>query len=88
MGGDAMMRASRKPDIMSDAAYWILTQKSTSCTGNFFIDEDLLRNKCGVKDFDQYVSLPPFMNDTNLYLAMRMYPVRSWVWISSCPTKT
>eukprot|EP00029_Vermamoeba_vermiformis_P010246 TRINITY_DN533_c0_g1_i1.p1 TRINITY_DN533_c0_g1~~TRINITY_DN533_c0_g1_i1.p1 ORF type:complete len:294 (-),score=101.06 TRINITY_DN533_c0_g1_i1:53-934(-) len=57
MGGDAMMKASRKPDIMADAAYWILTQKSTQCTGNFFVDEDLLR-KIGVKDFEHYANVP------------------------------
>lgn len=54
MGGDAMMKASRKPDIMADAAYWILTQQSTQCTGNFYVDEDLLRHT-GVKDFEQCV---------------------------------
>src|SRR5512134_2436973 len=43
LGGNAMMQASRKPDIMADAAYAILTKNSRECTGNFFIDEDLLR---------------------------------------------
>jgi citronellol/citronellal dehydrogenase len=57
MGGDTMMKASRKPDIMADAAHWILTQKSTACTGNFFVDEDMLRSKCGVQDFEKYVVL-------------------------------
>jgi citronellol/citronellal dehydrogenase len=47
------LKASRKPEIMADAAYWILTQDSRSCTGNFFIDESVLRN-AGVKDFEPY----------------------------------
>ena len=42
---------------MADAAYAILTQDSRSCTGNFFIDESLLRQQ-GVTDFDQYAVVP------------------------------
>ena len=42
---------------MADAAYWILTQDSRACTGNFFVDESLLR-KIGVTDFDQYAVVP------------------------------
>ncbi len=47
----------RKPDIMADAAYEILTSDSVSCTGNFFIDEDLLRER-GVTDFAPYAMEP------------------------------
>ena len=53
VGGDPMMRQSRKPEIISDAAHAILTSDSRSCTGNFFLDEDLLRLR-GVTDFEQY----------------------------------
>jgi len=42
---------------MADAAYAILTQDSRSCTGNFFVDEALLRQQ-GVTDFDQYAVVP------------------------------
>ena len=42
---------------MADAAYAILTQDSRSCTGNFFVDETLLRQQ-GVSDFDQYAVVP------------------------------
>jgi len=52
LGGDALARASRKPEIVADAAYWILTQP-VDCTGRFFIDEDVLR-EAGVTDFDGY----------------------------------
>ena len=50
---EAVLRASRKPAIMADAAYAILTRDSRTCSGNFFIDEDVLR-KAGVNDFEHY----------------------------------
>jgi citronellol/citronellal dehydrogenase len=53
VGGEEMMRQSRKPEIMADAAHAILTSDSRACTGNFFIDEDLLRSR-GVTDFEPY----------------------------------
>jgi citronellol/citronellal dehydrogenase len=43
----------RKPEIMADAAHWIVCQPSRTCTGNFFIDEDALR-RAGVTDFGRY----------------------------------
>jgi citronellol/citronellal dehydrogenase len=58
LGGDEITRHSRKPEIMADAAYWILTRPSRECTGNFFIDEDLLRKNCGVTNFDRYACVP------------------------------
>ena len=57
VGGDSMMKQSRKPDIMADAAHWILTQDAKTCNGNFFIDEDLLRQS-GVTDFEHYSVVP------------------------------
>ena len=57
VGGEQMMKKSRKPDIMADAAHWILTQDAKACTGNFFIDEDLLRES-GVTDFEHYSVVP------------------------------
>ncbi len=57
LGGEMMIAASRKPDIMADAAYHILTRPSRSCTGNFFVDEDLLRST-GVTDLEQYSVVP------------------------------
>ncbi len=44
---------SRKPSIVADAAYGILTSDSKKVTGNFFIDENFLREK-GVTDFRKY----------------------------------
>ncbi len=54
---EAVLRASRKPAIMADAAYHILTRGSRECTGNFFVDEDVLRD-AGVADFGQYAVAP------------------------------
>ncbi len=57
LGGDEVIRHSRKPDIMADAAHAILTRSSRECTGNFFIDEELLRS-AGVSDFGKYSVVP------------------------------
>jgi citronellol/citronellal dehydrogenase len=53
LGGDALMKMSRTPEIVADAAYAILSKRSTECTGNFFIDEEIL-SKEGVTDFSKY----------------------------------
>ena len=57
LGGEAVMRQSRKPEIMADAAHAILTRPSRGCTGNFFIDEEVLAAQ-GVTNFDQYAVTP------------------------------
>lgn len=57
LGGEAMANASRKPSIMSDAAHVILTRPSRDCTGNFYIDDEVLA-EAGVVDFDQYAVKP------------------------------
>lgn len=64
LGGDAMAEQSRTVDIMSDAAWEILTRPAKECTGNFFIDDDVLA-EAGVTDFDQYANSPgkPLMPD-------------------------
>lgn len=57
LGGEAMCSTSRKPNIMGDAAHWILTQPSKSLTGQFLIDEEVLAG-AGVSDFDTYAVNP------------------------------
>lgn len=57
LGGDTLKSLSRTDAIMADAAYAILTKPSRECTGNFFIDEDLLRTE-GVTDFTKYAVTP------------------------------
>jgi citronellol/citronellal dehydrogenase len=53
LGGDATVRRSRKPEIMGDAAHWILTQPSRELTGKFLIDDDVMRS-AGVTDLSAY----------------------------------
>ena len=53
LGGEAVASMSRLPTIMADAAHAILTRPSRDCTGNFFIDELVLREN-GVTDFSDY----------------------------------
>jgi len=53
LGGDAMMRASRTPEILADAAYMIFTKPSREFTGKFCIDDKLLYAG-GVRDFEPY----------------------------------
>ena len=51
--GAELVKGSRKPTIYADAAYAVLQRDSKSCTGNFFLDQDVLAEE-GVTDFDQY----------------------------------
>jgi citronellol/citronellal dehydrogenase len=53
LGGEALMRRSRRPEIMADAAYAIFRRNSRDFTGRFMLDDDMLRDE-GVTDFDQY----------------------------------
>ncbi len=56
LGGDDTMRGTRTAEIMADAAYEIL-QRPVSYSGNFVVDEDLLRS-VGVTDFEKYALVP------------------------------
>ena len=53
LGGDEMVARSRTPEIMADAAHAILTRDPRECSGNFFIDDDVLAEE-GVTDFSAY----------------------------------
>ena len=53
LGGDALMRMSRSPEIIADAAHLIFTQDAKTFTGRFSIDDTLLYEH-GVRDFDKY----------------------------------
>jgi citronellol/citronellal dehydrogenase len=59
--------ASRKPEIVADAAHAILTRPSKTTTGNFFIDEAVLR-EAGVNDFAGYAVKPGAELVTDLFL--------------------
>jgi citronellol/citronellal dehydrogenase len=64
LGGAASLRGARTPEIVADAAHVILTRPSRQTTGQFFIDEDVLR-AAGVVDFDRYQTTPgaPLIDD-------------------------
>ncbi|MBI3903477.1 MAG: NAD(P)-dependent oxidoreductase [Nitrosomonadales bacterium] len=64
---EAVLRASRKPAIVADAAHHILTRDSRACSGNFFVDEDVLR-AAGVEDFEQYAVAPGTKLFNDLFL--------------------
>ncbi|KAH7718061.1 Protein DHS-6 [Aphelenchoides avenae] len=57
LGDGEGKKSSRKPEIMADAAYVILSKDSRSYSGNFTIDDEVLR-AAGVKDLDQYAYDP------------------------------
>jgi citronellol/citronellal dehydrogenase len=58
LGGDALMRRSRSPDIVADAAYLVFAQSSKAFTGHFLIDDTFLYELGGVTDFDRYRTDP------------------------------
>ncbi len=64
LGGDEGMKACRKPEIMADAAHAILSRPAKDCTGNFFMDDEVLAAE-GVTDLEQYAVSPgtPLMPD-------------------------
>lgn len=53
LGGEEMVARSRTPEIMAEAAHAVLTRDPRECTGNFFIDDDVLTEE-GVTDFSVY----------------------------------
>lgn len=57
LGGDETIRRCRQPDIVADAAYEILGRPSRECTGQFFLDEDVLRDS-GITDLSRYAVDP------------------------------
>jgi citronellol/citronellal dehydrogenase len=57
LGGKIAVNHSRTPEIVADAAYLILTKPSSECTGNFFIDEQVLIEN-GISDLKKYAVDP------------------------------
>lgn len=57
LGGDFLIQRSRTPEIVADAAYYILQRPSFECSGNFFIDEEVLKAE-GMTDFGKYAVNP------------------------------
>ena len=57
LGGELALKRCRKPEIVADAAHAILSRNSRACTGNFFIDDEVLAAE-GVTDFESYAMTP------------------------------
>ena len=67
LGGEALAKMSRTPEILADAAYIILSKPSDQCTGNFLIDEEVLAKE-GVTDLSHYSVVPGAQLYTDLFL--------------------
>jgi citronellol/citronellal dehydrogenase len=67
LGGDALMRMSRSPDIIADAAYLIFNKPANTFSGNFIIDDTFLAAE-GVTDFDCYRIDPSQPLQTDLFV--------------------
>ena len=66
-GGENLIKMSRSPEIISDAAFYILSKPSAECTGNCFIDEEVLANE-GITNLDKYAVVPGGNLYTDLFL--------------------
>ena len=58
LGGEAVVRMSRTPDIVAEAAHLVFQQPAASFTGNFLIDDSFLYEAAGVRDFSRYSVVP------------------------------
>ncbi|MFV0604917.1 MAG: SDR family oxidoreductase [Niabella sp.] len=67
LGGEALAKMSRTPQIVADAAFHILKETPASCTGNCYIDEEVLI-KNGVLDFADYAVVPGVQLYPDLFL--------------------
>ena len=67
LGGETLIKMSRTPEIIADAAFYILSKPSIECTGNSFIDEDVLANE-GITDLEKYSIEPGGKLYTDLFL--------------------
>ncbi len=57
LGGEALAKMSRKPEMIADAVFYILRRPSAECTGNTFIDEEVMAAE-GITDLSQYSVVP------------------------------
>ncbi len=67
LGGDTLIRRSRKPEIVADAAYYILSRSAKECSGFLFLDEDVLKAE-GITDFSAYAVHPGEQLQRDLFL--------------------
>ncbi|SDE12466.1 SDR family oxidoreductase [Niabella drilacis] len=67
LGGQALASKSRNPQIVADAAFYILQKSAGECTGNCFTDEQVLE-AAGIANFDSYAVTPGEKLYTDLFL--------------------
>jgi citronellol/citronellal dehydrogenase len=67
LGGEELVNMSRTPEIIADAAFYILQKPSAECSGNFFIDEEVLALE-GITNLDKYAVVPGGKLYTDLFL--------------------
>jgi len=67
LGGAMLANMSRTPEILADAAYAILSRPSGECTGNLFIDEQVLAQE-GITDLEKYSVVPGAQLYTDLFV--------------------
>ena len=67
LGGQMLINMSRTPEIIADAAYAILKRPSSTCTGNLYLDEEVLAEE-GVTDLSGYSVVPGATLYTDLFL--------------------
>ena len=67
LGGEALVNMSRKPEILADTAFYILKRNSEECTGNSFIDEEILAQE-GITDLEKYSVVAGAKLYTDLFL--------------------
>ena len=73
LGGDEMMKHSRTPEIMADAAHAIFLRPARQCTGNFFIDDEVLTQE-GVTDLEKYSVVPGSTLAPDFFVPGQPYP--------------
>jgi citronellol/citronellal dehydrogenase len=66
-GGEKLFNHSRKPEIMAEAAFYILRKDAKTNTGIHYIDEEVLRSE-GVNDLDHYAVNPGGFLQPDLFL--------------------
>lgn len=67
LGGEALIQMSRTPEIIADSTFYILQRPSAECTGNTFIDEEVLAEE-GITDLEKYAVKPGGKLYTDLFL--------------------
>ncbi|MEI6086120.1 MAG: NAD(P)-dependent oxidoreductase [Bacteroidota bacterium] len=67
LGGETLAKMSRTPDIIADAVYFILKKNASQCTGNTFIDEEVLAGE-GITDLEKYSVVPGAHLYTDLFV--------------------